>query len=100
MPDCKIGAVIIKMISSTSTTSMNGIMLISDNDVWVCFESCMFFSLRLLISDRSIQSKLLRAKTLFNLRRDFKGKGIQPLPQFANIAQKTKIGRASCRERV
>src|SRR5579871_827305 len=33
MPDCKIGAVIMKMMSNTSTTSMNGTMLISESDV-------------------------------------------------------------------
>src|SRR5450432_1904906 len=32
MPDWRIGAVIMKMISSTRTTSMNGTMLISDKD--------------------------------------------------------------------
>src|SRR5260221_8724856 len=91
MPDCKIGAVIMKIISSTSTTSMNGIMLISDSEVCVCFESCnVFFFAAAYRSLLSLKS-LLRAKTLFNLRRDFQRKGIQPLPQFTNIAQKTII---------
>ena len=36
MPDCRMGAVIMKMISSTKTTSMNGTMLISESDVCVC----------------------------------------------------------------
>ena len=40
MPDCRIGAVIMKMISSTSTTSMNGTMLISESEVPVCCCIC------------------------------------------------------------
>src|SRR5215469_452026 len=40
IPDWRIGAVIMKMISSTRTTSMNGTMLMSDRDVWVPLESC------------------------------------------------------------
>ena len=45
MPDCRIGAVIMKIISSTSTTSINGTMLISDSEVpvsrWVCGMRCL-----------------------------------------------------------
>ncbi len=33
MPDCRIGAVIMKIISSTSTTSINGTILISESEV-------------------------------------------------------------------
>src|SRR4029077_9323526 len=43
MPDCSIGAVIIKMISNTRTTSMNGIILISESVDWVDFEICICF---------------------------------------------------------
>src|SRR5258708_7305192 len=32
MPDCRMGAVIMKMMSSTSTMSMNGTMLISERE--------------------------------------------------------------------
>src|SRR4051812_11444320 len=39
MPDCRMGAVIMKMIRSTRTTSMNGIMLISESDVCVDLDS-------------------------------------------------------------
>src|SRR5579859_2093212 len=35
MPDCSTGAVTIKMMSSTSTTSTNGVMLISASEVRV-----------------------------------------------------------------
>src|SRR6266404_7500200 len=35
IPDWRMGAVIMKMISSTSTMSMNGTMLISESDVCV-----------------------------------------------------------------
>src|SRR6266403_512817 len=35
MPDWRMGAVIMKMISRTRTTSMNGTMLISESAVWV-----------------------------------------------------------------
>ena len=40
MPDCKIGAVIMKMMRSTRTTSMNGTMLISESVLCVFLESC------------------------------------------------------------
>src|SRR5271163_1560272 len=35
MPDCRTGAEIMKMTSSTSTTSTSGVMLISARAVWV-----------------------------------------------------------------
>src|ERR1700759_1952722 len=35
MPDCRTGAVSMKMMSSTSTTSTSGVMLISERDVRV-----------------------------------------------------------------
>ena len=35
MPDCSTGAVSMKMMSSTSTTSTSGVMLISASAVWV-----------------------------------------------------------------
>src|SRR5580698_7273212 len=36
MPDCSTGAVTMKMINSTSTTSTSGVMLISASEVRVC----------------------------------------------------------------
>src|SRR5260370_29559499 len=40
MPDCRMGAVIMKMISSTSITSTKGTMLISEREVPVWRASC------------------------------------------------------------
>src|SRR6267143_6761563 len=40
MPDWRIGAVIMKIMSSTRTTSTNGTMLISESEVCVDLESC------------------------------------------------------------
>src|SRR5215472_14507359 len=40
MPDWRIGAVIMKMMRSTRTTSMNGTMLMSEREVWVDLASC------------------------------------------------------------
>src|SRR5271168_4166295 len=40
IPDCKIGAVIKKITSSTSTTSTNGTMLMSESEVPVCRPIC------------------------------------------------------------
>jgi hypothetical protein len=40
MPDWRIGAVIMKMMSSTRTTSTKGTMLISESEVCVDLESC------------------------------------------------------------
>src|SRR5437660_2649292 len=51
MPDCRMGAVIIKMMSSTSTTSTNGTMLISESEVCVDLESCG-------MATRSLKSKV------------------------------------------
>src|ERR1700674_23546 len=49
MPDCKIGAVIMKITRSTSITSTKGTMLISEREVPVWRASCgifVFFQLR------------------------------------------------------
>ena len=35
MPDCKTGAVTMKMMSSTSTTSTSGVTLMSESEDWV-----------------------------------------------------------------
>src|SRR6476661_2289230 len=40
MPDCRMGAVIMKIMRSTRTTSMNGTMLISESVLCVVLESC------------------------------------------------------------
>src|SRR5215467_5809564 len=77
IPDCKIGAVIMKIISSTSTTSMNGIMLISDSVVCVPFPSVGISEIHYVLGER-----------LFDLRRNFKRKRIEPLRELTNISQK------------
>src|SRR6266702_7072221 len=41
MPDWRMGAVIMKMMRRTRTTSTNGTMLISESEVCVDLESCM-----------------------------------------------------------
>src|SRR6185295_12035712 len=45
MPDCKIGAVIMNMISKTSITSTKGTMLMSESEVSVWRLSCGITSL-------------------------------------------------------
>src|ERR1700691_2086395 len=63
MPDCRMGAVIIKMIRSTSTTSINGTMLISESEVPV--SRCTW---GILLSLRTVQRfdscHKLRGKTV------------------------------------
>src|SRR5579864_7755458 len=73
MPDCRIGAVIMKMMSSTRTTSTSGTILISDSDVPVCL-SCG-------IAD------FLRAH-FFNLRGNFHGEIIHARAQISDAADK------------
>src|SRR6266566_8801944 len=51
MPDWRIGAVIMKIMSSTRTTSTNGTMLISESEVCVDLESCG-------MATRSLKSKV------------------------------------------
>src|SRR3974390_158886 len=48
MPDCSTGAVIMKITSSTSTTSTSGVMLISASEVWVrpLFVKATFYLVR------------------------------------------------------
>src|SRR6266705_5766117 len=73
MPDWRIGAVIMKMMRSTRTTSMNGIILISESDVCVCFESCgICFSLACLVAANL-------AERLFYLSGDFERECVQAL---------------------
>src|ERR1700745_3262945 len=70
MPDCRIGAVIMKMISNTRTTSMNGIMLISESVDWVGFEICIYFCCR-------VAGTAELSERLFDLRSDLQRKSIQ-----------------------
>src|SRR5882724_5268479 len=86
MPDCRIGAVIMKMISRTSTTSTNGTMLISESEVCVCLESDgigTLFSWALQLPF-SIEGFL-------DLRGDFESECVKTLRQIANVLQKLII---------
>src|SRR4051794_39919505 len=85
MPDCKIGAVIIKMIRRTRTMSMNGTMLISDSDDCVWLEICGigFYSAaaRWRAARRSVER-------FFDLRGDFQRESVQALRKNADVLQK------------
>src|SRR5579864_4599787 len=72
MPDCKMGAVIIKMMRSTRTTSTSGTILISESDVPVCL-SC------------GISADSLRTH-FFNLCRYFHGEIVHARAQISNPA--------------
>src|SRR5580704_942371 len=82
MLDCRMGAVIMKMMSRTRTTSMNGTMLISDRDdcvleIWgICFASPAWEP-----------AHSFRLKSFFDLRGDFQRKGIEPLREVPYILQ-------------
>src|SRR5262249_43426258 len=100
IPDCKIGAVIMKMISSTSTTSMNGTMLISDSDDCVFPASCGIESLTCASAVRAALPGAAAAcylvivsvtKRLLNLSGDFERKGIKPLRQVSNVTHKIVV---------
>src|SRR5580704_11150736 len=75
MLDCRMGAVIMKMMSSTRTTSMNGTMLISDND------DCVLETWGILFwfAGPGGAASFLPLKSFFDLRGDFQRKGIEPL---------------------
>src|SRR5580692_3544335 len=83
MPDCRIGAVIMKMISSTSTTSTNGTMLISESEVCVCLASDGIGTL----FSCPVQWRC-SVKRLLDLRSDLESEGVEALCQIANILQK------------
>src|SRR5262249_5964430 len=98
IPDCKIGAVIIKMIKSTRTTSMNGTILISDSDDCVFPTSCGIEFLTCLLAAYRPAPRRARplvivsvAKSLFHLCGDFEGKSVEPLGQISNVANKIVI---------
>src|SRR5277367_3404783 len=84
MPDCRMGAVIMKMMSRTSTTSMNGTMLISESDVCVCLICGMWFT-------GARWRPRISVEGLLDLRGYFQREAVQPLGQIANILQKVII---------
>src|SRR5579864_3204743 len=101
MPDCRIGAVIIKMIRSTSMTSTKGTILISEREVPVWRASCgmrFYPDLRLnfirgvgCMSVGSRHFSLLQV-ILLDQRRDFHGEIIHARAHFANIMHEVVIG--------
>src|SRR5215470_12761594 len=85
IPDCKMGAVIMKMMSRTRTTSTKGTMLISEKEVCVVLESCGMRKSQKF----TVQSKLI--KRFFDLGADLERKIVQALRQVANILQKVVV---------
>src|SRR5579863_7051896 len=99
MPDCRIGAVIMKMISSTSTTSTNGTILISERELpvsrCICGITHLYFifvipspaagladggegsAFRFLGASNTVCASLLAVKRL-NLRHKLRRKTIHP----------------------
>src|SRR5271163_779740 len=110
IPDCRIGAVIMKMISSTRTTSMNGTMLISESDDPVSRCTCgMVFFLPEHVAGCgchpepatagegtafpfSVATSRLRAVNRFNLRYKLRRKTIHARRDAANSAQVMVVG--------
>src|SRR5271156_2920556 len=110
IPDCRIGAVIMKMISSTRTTSMNGTMLISESDDPVSRCTCgMVFFLPEHVAGcgchpepatagegtaflLSAATPRLRAVNRFNLRHKLRRKAIHARRDAANSAQVMVVG--------
>src|SRR5271165_6474115 len=83
MLDWRMGAVIMKMISKTRTTSMNGTMLISDKDDCVDLDICGIGSYA-RPGWRAADTSL---KSFFDLRGDFQRKGVKTLRKVANVLQ-------------
>src|SRR5437016_5263999 len=89
IPDWRIGAVIIKMMSSTRTTSTNGTMLISESEVCVDLESCGIFPDSM--DAAGWDGSEILVKSFLDLRRDLQGKSVQALSEVANILQKLVV---------
>src|SRR6266702_172642 len=85
IPDGRICAVIMKMISNTRTTSTNGTMLISESEVCVDLESGGVFLIRYMRPGRTGAPLI---KHLLHLRGYFQRKSVQPLREIPNILQK------------
>src|SRR5215471_4280202 len=80
MPDCRIGAVIMKMIRRTRTTSINGTMLMSERLVCVDLVSC------------GMRGGRPSGKSFFDLGGEFKGKSVETLGEVANILEEVVVG--------
>src|SRR5215475_4331804 len=85
MPDCRIGAVIMKMISKTRTMSMNGTMLISDSDDWVECEIC---GISFYPAAARWRGRRRSVERFFDLRGDLQRESVQALRKDANVLQK------------
>src|SRR5438105_3416344 len=86
MPDCRMGAVIMKMMRRTRTTSTNGTILISESEVCVDLTICIVILRRGWWDGRE---KLV--KCLLDLRGDFHSEIVQALPQVTNVLQKLVV---------
>src|SRR5260221_13240903 len=89
IPDCRIGAVIMKMISNTSTTSMKGTILMSASEVCVCLESSGIVFLSEWRPGWDVAAR--SGEGFFELRDEFLGKGVQPVREVPNIVQEVMI---------
>src|SRR6266436_7230982 len=84
MPDCRMGAVIMKMIRSTSTMSMNGTMLISEREVCVGLER---EGISQKLETRSWKQKNSLAERFFNLGGHFQCECVKALSQIFYVLQ-------------
>src|ERR1700730_18159231 len=90
MPDCKIGAVIMKIISSTSITSTKGTMLMSESELPVWRASCGIASIpwRFALSCGSGGEGGALQKLLLDHGGHFHGKVIHAPAHLFDIVQK------------
>src|SRR5712664_713215 len=89
MPDWRMGAVIMKMMSSTRTTSTKGTMLISESEVCVDLESCGIYCDLPMRPGWRGREKL--AKGFLDHHGYFQRKSVQALCEIADILQKMVV---------
>src|SRR5450631_2234407 len=88
MPDCSTGAVIMKMISSTSTTSTSGVMLISAS------EDCVL-PLLLVKATRGLPLDRVNARAqgdFFHAVEQFAGEVVEASAELAQACSKGVVG--------
>src|SRR5260370_32122901 len=90
MPDWRMGAVIMKMMSSTRTTSTKGTMLISESEVCVDLESCGIYCDFTNATGLGRPQKRL-AKGFLDHHGYFQRKSVQALREIADILQKMVV---------
>src|SRR5258707_9638410 len=83
MPDWRMGAVIMKMMSKTRTTSTKGTMLISESEVCVDLESCCIYSDLPIRPGWGRPPKLV--KSFLDQHRYFQRESVQALREIADI---------------